>query len=539
MSSAGSNRGRRIAAGLSVCIVAPFAGPGGAATAPSTAAPSTPLCAIQGPGQVSPLAGEDVTTSGIVTAVDRSGVWIQHPGCDGDAATSDGLFTFRGTGQVGYRVEVSGEVAEFFGLTQVVADETAVTGQEPAPPPTGVDPAAASDPGYYETLEGMNVALERGQTYVGTNTFGETFVVPGMTEDRARRTDDAPQVLALDDALLGAEPVHAFAFDTVEGAVGPLSFSFENYKLLVTEQPAGTLSVTTWNLLNVFDEIDDGGPATPEPSQAEQARKRGKIVRGIVDQLRAPAVIAVQEVEKLALLQAVAAETDRYAASRGRVTRYRAVLLEGNDERGIDVGFLLDEERVAVGDVRQLGADTGSTGACQDGPDGNLVYDRPPLAVDVRPVGAPPTARVTVVANHFKSKFGGTPANDFFEDCRVEQAQLLRDNVRGLPQVALLGDFNAFRDSRILAALGAGGYADTVDAIPADRRFSFVFQGRVQFLDHLVVSPALRGRVEAVDSSKLDSDTPFPRFENDPTTGFSTSDHDPLISYLRLPATHS
>ena len=88
-------------------------------------------------------------------------------------------------------------------------------------------------------------------------------------------------------------------------------------------------------------------------------------------------------------------------------------------------------------------------------------------------------------------------------------------------------------------ALGAGGYADTVDAIPADRRFSFVFQGRVQFLDHLVVSPALRGRVEAVDSSKLDSDTPFPRFENDPTTGFSTSDHDPLISYLRLPATHS
>jgi predicted extracellular nuclease len=74
MSSAGSNRGRRIAAGLSVCIVAPFAGPGGAATAPSTAAPSTPLCAIQGPGQVSPLAGEDVTTSGIVTAVDRSGV---------------------------------------------------------------------------------------------------------------------------------------------------------------------------------------------------------------------------------------------------------------------------------------------------------------------------------------------------------------------------------------------------------------------------------------------------------------------------------
>jgi predicted extracellular nuclease len=520
----------------------------------ATAVPSVPVCAIQGSGQASPLVGQDVSTTGIVTAVDRNGVWIQLPACDSDPATSDGLFAFRGTGEVGDRVEVSGEVTEFFGLTQVIADQTTLTGQATAPPATVIDPAAARDPGYYETLEGMLVALERGQTYVGTNRFGETFLVPGSIDTRVRRTDAAPRVLALDDALPGAAPVHAFAFDVIEGAVGPLSFSFENYKLLVTEpptvrrppdssgrpepitaQPEGTLSVATWNLLEVFDEIDDGGPATPEPTPAEQARKRAKVARGIVDALRAPAVIAVQEVEKLPLLQAIATEADRYAAAQGLVTRYRAVLLEGNDERGIDVGFLLDESRVDIEDIRQLGAEAVSSGACEDGASGNLVYDRPPLAVDVRPVGAAPSARVTVVANHFKSKFGGTPENDFFEDCRVEQARVLRENVRGLPRVVLLGDFNAFRDSRSVAALTQGGYTNTVDAIPADRRFSFVFQGRVQFLDHLIVSPALRGRVEAVDSSKLDSDTPFPRFENDPSTGFATSDHDPLIAHLRLP----
>jgi predicted extracellular nuclease len=541
-----------VAAALWVAPALPAAGAVPVTAGTAAAAPSTPVCAIQGSGPESPLAGQEVTTSGVVTSVADDGVWIQHPECDGDPVTSDGLFAFHSDGEVGDRVEVSGEVTEFFGLTEVVADDTAVIGQEPVPSPTVIDPVAARDPDYYETLEGMLVALARGQTYVGTNKFGETFLIPGSIDERVRRTDTAPQLLALDDALPGVDPVNAFAFDIVEGATGPLSFSFENYKLLVTEPPEvhrgdgdrpapivaapeGTLSVATWNLLNVFDEVDDGGPATPEPSPAEQATKRAKIARGIVDQLRAPAVIAVQEVEKLPLLQEIAAEIDRYAAEQGRETRYRAVLREGNDVRGIDVGFLLDRSRVEVGAVRHLGADAVSSGTCEGGASGNLVYDRVPLAVDVRPTGAPPAAGFTVVSNHFKSKFGGTPENDFFEDCRVEQAQVLRDNVSTLPRVMLLGDFNAFRDSRTVAALTENGYANTVDEIPADRRFSFVFQGRVQFLDHVIVSPALRRRVEAVDSSKLDSDTPFPRFENDPGTGFATSDHDPLIAHLRQP----
>lgn len=54
----------------------------------------------------------------------------------------------------------------------------------------------------------------------------------------------------------------------------------------------------------------------------------------------------------------------------------------------------------------------------------------------------------------------------------------------------------------------------------------------MQFLDHIVVSPSLRERVRSVDSSKLDTDVPAPRFGDDPGTGFATSDHDPLVSYL-------
>ncbi|MPZ67146.1 MAG: hypothetical protein GEU83_17130 [Pseudonocardiaceae bacterium] len=160
------------------------------------------------------------------------------------------------------------------------------------------------------------------------------------------------------------------------------------------------------------------------------------------------------------------------------------------------------------------GLDVTTAGIVTAGDSGDLVYDRVPLAVDVTPVDSPQGARTTVVSNHFKSKFGGTPDNDFFEDCRVGQAQVLRGNVDELPRVALLGDFNAFRDSPTLAALTEGGYANTVDRIPADRRLSYVFQagrsssttsssprpdpagrgGRLQQARHRRPDPPVRGR---------------------------------------------
>jgi len=56
--------------------------------------PLTPIYAIQGAGHVSPLVGLAVVTSGIVTATDSNGFFVQDPDGDGDIATSDALFVF-------------------------------------------------------------------------------------------------------------------------------------------------------------------------------------------------------------------------------------------------------------------------------------------------------------------------------------------------------------------------------------------------------------------------------------------------------------
>lgn len=532
--------------------------------AASAAVPEVAICEVQGAGARSPYAptsgngfGTRVETTGTVTALEPGGFYLQDEHCDGDPATSDAVFVYTGwrtTGaDVGDRFEVSASVQEYYDATQLSASSsrfstlTELSSDQPVPAPVTIDPTAArASRSYYETLEHMLVKLAFGQTYVGTNQYGETFLVPRPTDTRIRRTDDAPDLLAIDDQLAGVDPLHAWAFDTVAGAVGPLAFTFDNYKLMLANpdevvvtrtDPARPVDVTpvagdkqlavaTWNLENVFDEIDDGGEATPEPSEAEQADRRAKVVRGIADWLGAPPVVAVQEVEKRVLLQAIAEDLNAYTGT----TSYVALLEEGNDPRGIDVGFLIDTAQVRYRNVRQLAADEVSDGRCEAGASGDLVFDRVPLAVDVKHDRG---GWMTVVSNHFKSKFGGTPANDFFEDCRVEQAQVLRDAVADLSRVALVGDFNAFRDSRTLGVLTSGGYENLVDRIPADRRFSYVFQGRVQFLDHIVVSPSLADTAGAVDSPKIDSDVPVPVFEADPTTAFATSDHDPLLAGLR------
>ena len=76
-----------------------------------------PIFAIQGSTHTSTFAGEEVTTTGIVTAVRSNGFYIQDPLGDGDTATSDAIFVFTGSAPevaVGDGVRVDGTVEEFF-----------------------------------------------------------------------------------------------------------------------------------------------------------------------------------------------------------------------------------------------------------------------------------------------------------------------------------------------------------------------------------------------------------------------------------------
>ncbi len=79
---------------------------------------------VQGNGFVSPFAGQDVLTSGIVTGIKSNGFFLQSPdgAADSDPATSEGIFVFTAVAPavtVGGQVGARGTVSEFFGLTQI------------------------------------------------------------------------------------------------------------------------------------------------------------------------------------------------------------------------------------------------------------------------------------------------------------------------------------------------------------------------------------------------------------------------------------
>ena len=57
----------------------------------------TPIYAIQGSGSTSPLLGQSVTTTGVVTKLTNNGFFMQDPNGDGDPLTSDGILVFTST----------------------------------------------------------------------------------------------------------------------------------------------------------------------------------------------------------------------------------------------------------------------------------------------------------------------------------------------------------------------------------------------------------------------------------------------------------
>jgi len=76
----------------------------------------TPIYDIQGAGHNSSFEGQTVTTTGIVTAVDSNGFYLQDPQGDGNTDTSDGIFVFTRTTPavaVGDELQVAGTVSEF------------------------------------------------------------------------------------------------------------------------------------------------------------------------------------------------------------------------------------------------------------------------------------------------------------------------------------------------------------------------------------------------------------------------------------------
>lgn len=189
------------------------------------------IAEIQGTGIESPLAGATVTTTGKVTAVfptgGLNGYYVQTAGSGGDVtpanhAASDGIFVYSpatvASVQAGDYVQLTGTVAEYYGMTQLNIGTSAglakLTEAAPEVKPTSFTLPATET--FRESLEGMLLAPQGPLTVTDNyslNQYGEiglaggtaplvqpTAVAPyGTAEHAAVVQDNAARGIKLDD----------------------------------------------------------------------------------------------------------------------------------------------------------------------------------------------------------------------------------------------------------------------------------------------------------------------------------------------------
>ncbi|MDF2446089.1 MAG: Endonuclease/exonuclease/phosphatase family [Moraxellaceae bacterium] len=289
---------------------------------------------------------------------------------------------------------------------------------------------------------------------------------------------------------------------------------------------AGEVVLGTQNLRRLFDDLDSAEALPVDP--AEYRERLQRLSRQVVDVLRLPQVLAVQEVENEKVLADLALAIE----ARSRGMRYRALVLDGHDYGGIDVGFLVRSDWQVLA-LEQLFAREKLGRA--------FLFDRPPLLLRVK---TPQGDELELVNVHLKSLHGsdrGRKEAKRIARKRQRQTDVLVDWLRATlalrPQARLvvLGDFNAAPEVLggvdILGRLQAAGLANPMAGLPAAERYTYVHDCRGVALDHVLLSPALQPEVRRLAVSRGNAGAS--RAREKALTARGSSDHDGVVVYLR------
>ena len=548
---------------------------------------------IQGSGFSSPVVNSVViTNNNVVTAVGPDGFFIQTPAdrSDNDINTSDGIFVYTGstpTVSVGDLVDVKGKVVEYYDFTEINNSEITIVGTGLLPAPVVFDentpsPNQPVSPTEYERYEGMLISITDGTVTESNQHFGSDPIAEVYITAASHRVyrekgilypgisgipvwDGNPEVFELDPDRLGL-PNQIIPAGSSFSATGVLGYEYSGYELWPTslnvtattlpipvrEKTPDEFTVGSLNLYRLFDtEVDGDGY---EVSAEEYARRLNKFSLYIRNVLNSPDILAVEEAEKLGVLNDLA---DKIHADDPSLN-YTAYLIEGNDIGGIDIGFLVKSSRVQVDTVIQFGKDETYLNPVSGNQE--ILHDRPPLLLDGSfIVNGTPSFPISVLAVHNRS-FSGI--DDPVDGVRIRAkrlaqaqsiAQIVQDLQTANPNVHLVvtGDFNAYQFT--------DGYVDPVGQItgsfdpsenvlsgddlvnpdltnqvlnlPAGDQYSYSYQGSAQVLDHSLTSSALNQAVTGFAYGRGDADAAV-NYLYDDSTPLRSSDHDGLVLFI-------
>lgn len=291
---------------------------------------------------------------------------------------------------------------------------------------------------------------------------------------------------------------------------GPFVILRRNRGQLV-RRAGGTLTVTAGGRFDWLGWLD----LKPGPVNEIATRNTAQVIRDVA----ADALVVVEADHRVSLArfnaQLLAAHNARYDS---------IMLIDGNDERGIDVG-LLTRSGIVIEKLRSHVDDRTEVGP---------IYSRDCPEYHLK---LPSGDRIALLANHFKSKGGNQAASNALRRAQAVRTRAIYEELRasGQTMVAVLGDLNDTPDSAPLAPLLADGSTlkdiSLHPAFETDGRVGTFGNGaKGDKIDYILLSPALFARVSAAGYFRRGvwggkNGTLFPHYPEMTRAEHAASDH--------------
>ncbi|GAB2603744.1 hypothetical protein GCM10027168_40850 [Streptomyces capparidis] len=395
----------------------------------------------------------------------------------------------------------------------------------------------------YESLEGMRVRVGDSPVIGPSTEFGELWVTVEPREVRTAHggalydsyTAQNPGRIKVTSLIPFAQRPfpQANVGDELTGTTeGPLDYDqFGGYEPQATAlgelssgglapertrpQKRSELAIATYNVENL----------SPRDPQAKFDRLAG----AVVENLASPDILTLEEIQddngptNDAVVSAEATLrrfADAVRAAGGPDYQWRQIDPVDDRDGGqpggnIRVAFLYNPERVSFTDRPGGDATTPVAAVERDGEaalsasPGRIAPADPAWQASRKPLVGEFVFQgrtVFVIANHFNSKGGDQGLDSRFqpptrstETQRIQQAALVNAFVKDLlaidprANVVAAGDFNDFPFSPAMRTLTAdGALKDLVEKLPRGERYSYVFNGNSQTLDHILTSRGIK-----------------------------------------------
>ena len=456
--------------------------------------------------------------------------------------------------------------------TEVIEDDASSGDVETS----GVFDPATDGIDFWESLEAMRVEIPDPVIVGPSNNFNEISVLAndgaGATGRTARggikisASDKNPEKIIVDDEILKLTSPSLFPQQLSVGdhfagsVVGVVDYNFGNFMVEATQAPTATygglarevtaeagayeLTIATFNVEN----LDPG-----DHTFATMASL-------IVNNLRSPDLLSLEEIQDnngeadTGVVDATTTLTmlrDAIVAAGGPTYAWSEIDPVNDADGGAPGGnirqvFFYRTDRGLAFVSRPGAGSTTANAVTNVGGEPQLQYS--PGRIDPtnaafttsrKPLAGEFTYRghhLFVIANHWNSKGGDDPLWGHrqppvlsSEVQRLQQAAVVADFVGDIlaidanADVVVLGDLNDFEFSAPVTTLKNAGLHDLIETLPVNERYTYVFEGNSQTLDHILTSasllPVATDDVVHVNSEFWDQ----------------ASDHEPQIVRLFLP----